>query len=116
MFTQTGLIRKQGVVERGIGQLKRRFRVLHEEIRLDPPLKVCKVVEVCAMLHNICKDRNINLPPEEAPQDDNAAGVGDMDEDANHDVDDNQPAPYVPGRRLQEGRLYRDHFCNLYFK
>ncbi|XP_067659984.1 putative nuclease HARBI1 [Haliotis asinina] len=49
------------VVERAIGQLKRRFRVLHGEIRLKPE-KAAKVITVCAMLHNICKDRNIGLP------------------------------------------------------
>lgn len=45
-----------------IGQLKHSFHVLHGEIRLIPPLKVCKVVEICALLHSICKGRNIQLP------------------------------------------------------
>ena len=48
-------------MERGIGQLKRRFHVLHGEIRLTPA-KTCQVIVACAILHNICKRRNIQLP------------------------------------------------------
>lgn len=53
----------RSIVERGIGQLKRRFHVLHSEVRLTP-LKTCKVILACALLHNICKFRNIDLPDE----------------------------------------------------
>ncbi|XP_071104771.1 putative nuclease HARBI1 [Haliotis cracherodii] len=49
----------RSLVERGIGQMKRRFRVLHSEVRLEP-IKVCKVIVACAILHNICK--NLNVP------------------------------------------------------
>jgi hypothetical protein len=45
-------------VERGIGQLKRRFHVLHGEIRLSPE-KSCKVIIACCVLHNICKSKQI---------------------------------------------------------
>ncbi|XP_046577279.1 putative nuclease HARBI1 [Haliotis rubra] len=48
-------------VERGIGQLKRRFHVLHGEVRLSPQ-KACKVIIACAVLHNISKDRNVPMP------------------------------------------------------
>ena len=51
-------------MERGIGQLKRRFHVLHSEVRLEPQ-KTCKVILACAVLHNICKLRNIALPDAE---------------------------------------------------
>ncbi|WAR12576.1 HARB1-like protein [Mya arenaria] len=47
-------------VERGIGQLKRRWGILNGEIRLKPE-KACKVIIACAVLHNICKRRNIPL-------------------------------------------------------
>uniref|UniRef100_A0AAZ1XA43 Putative nuclease HARBI1 n=1 Tax=Oreochromis aureus TaxID=47969 RepID=A0AAZ1XA43_OREAU len=49
----------RAVVERGIGQLKRRFHVLHGEVRLRPE-KVSKVIIACAILHNICG----STPPE----------------------------------------------------
>ncbi|XP_071102876.1 putative nuclease HARBI1 [Haliotis cracherodii] len=39
-------------VERGIGQLKRRFHILHGQVRLKP-VKVFMVIIVCAILHNI---------------------------------------------------------------
>ncbi|XP_060553824.1 putative nuclease HARBI1 [Ruditapes philippinarum] len=39
-------------IERAFGQLKRRFHVLHSEIRLAPA-KVCRVVTACVILHNI---------------------------------------------------------------
>uniref|UniRef100_A0A3B4GB47 DDE Tnp4 domain-containing protein n=1 Tax=Pundamilia nyererei TaxID=303518 RepID=A0A3B4GB47_9CICH len=42
----------RAVVERGIGQLKRRFHVLHREVQLRPE-KVSKVIIACAILHNI---------------------------------------------------------------
>lgn len=67
------LKRTRCVVERGIGQLKRRFHVLHGEVRVSPQ-KTCKIILSCAVLHNICKDRNIQLPEEnhvvENPADD----------------------------------------------
>ncbi|KAL7382359.1 hypothetical protein ABVT39_021094 [Epinephelus coioides] len=53
--------RTRAVVERGIGQMKRRFHVLHGEVRLTPD-KVCKVIMACAILHNICKARQIAEP------------------------------------------------------
>ncbi|KAK0147801.1 putative nuclease HARBI1 [Merluccius polli] len=41
----------RNVVERGIGQVKRRFHVLHGEIRLSPE-RASSVITVCAILHN----------------------------------------------------------------
>ena len=49
-------------MERGIGQLKRRFHVLHSEVRISPPFKIGKMIHVCGMFHTICKDRNIPIP------------------------------------------------------
>uniref|UniRef100_A0A8C2DXG6 Putative nuclease HARBI1 n=1 Tax=Cyprinus carpio TaxID=7962 RepID=A0A8C2DXG6_CYPCA len=66
----------RAVVERGIGQLKRRFHVLHGEVRLRPE-KVSKVIIACAILHNICKVRQIAEPLED----------GDEDEDEDNDED-----------------------------
>ncbi|KAK4321312.1 hypothetical protein Pmani_007888 [Petrolisthes manimaculis] len=90
----------RSVVERGIAQLNRRFHVLHGEIRVSPPAKVCMVIEVCAMLHNICKDRNIGIP----------AG-----EDHNNGEEDDDQQPLEPPPRPREGLLYRDQFVNLHF-
>lgn len=40
-------------IERTFGRLKRRFHVLHSEVRMKPD-RVCKIVVACAVLHNIC--------------------------------------------------------------
>ena len=95
----------RSVVERGIGQLKRRFHVLHGEIRVTPPAKVCQIIEVCAMLHNICKERNIQMPAEE--------DINMLEED------DPQPVEQQPQRaaeRQRECLQYRDEFVHLHFK
>ncbi|KAK0154966.1 putative nuclease HARBI1 [Merluccius polli] len=41
----------RNVVERGIGQMKRRFHVLHGKIRLSPE-RASTLITVCAILHN----------------------------------------------------------------
>ncbi|XP_052791595.1 putative nuclease HARBI1 [Mya arenaria] len=81
-------------VERGIGQLKRRFGVLHGEIRVQPE-KACRIVLTCAVLHNICKARNIPMPDV-------------IDDGGNANNMDNNIAP-------QHGMQYRDYFANTYF-
>ena len=40
------------VIEQTFGRWKRRFRVLHSEIKMAPE-KVCMIVGACAVLHNI---------------------------------------------------------------
>ena len=68
-------------------------------------LKVCKIITVCGLLHNICKDRNIPAYLEDPPEAANAA-----------DRVPQQDLPPLPVRHRNAGRLYRDQFCNLYFK
>ncbi|KAL1256575.1 hypothetical protein QQF64_012120 [Cirrhinus molitorella] len=53
----------RSVVERGIGQWKHRFHILLSEIRYAPE-RACRIIMTCAILHNICKRRNIPPPPE----------------------------------------------------
>ena len=76
-------------MERGIGQMKRRFHVLHSEVRLSPE-RASRVITVCGTLHNICQRRNI-------PQPENDSG-----DDDNDNVDEVE----------QSGLAYRDHFVN----
>uniref|UniRef100_A0A3P9B6H7 Putative nuclease HARBI1 n=1 Tax=Maylandia zebra TaxID=106582 RepID=A0A3P9B6H7_9CICH len=84
----------RAVVERGIGQLKRRFHVLHREVRLRPE-KVSKVIIACAILHNICKVRQIAEPLEDGGEED----------------------IYIPqGNLAQSGLPYRANFTNLHFR
>ena len=66
--------------------------------------KVCKVIIACALLHNICKARQIAEPLE-----------GDGDEDS--DDDDGEENIHFPqGNLAQSGQPYRAHFTNLQFR
>ncbi|XP_071142099.1 putative nuclease HARBI1 [Mytilus edulis] len=58
----------RSVIERTFGILKRRFHVLHSEVRMKPE-KVCRIFGACAVLHNIGLSRN------EALVNDDGAGV-----------------------------------------
>lgn len=91
-------------MERGIGQLKRRFHVLHGEVRVSPA-KTSQIVMVCAALHNLCKERNLDLPDEP-----------DVDQQQLEDrPEPNHIQPFVPAR-VQGGMLYRDNFATLHFQ
>ena len=88
----------RNVVERGIGQMKCRFHVLHGEIRLTPE-RASTVFTVCAILHNLCKRRNIPQPDDD----------DDVDDDC--DQHDNEF-----GRVEPSGLAFRDHFVNTHFR
>lgn len=71
---------------------------MHGEVRLAPE-KVCKVITACAVLHNICKARQIADPP--------------TDNRADEEDDEEYPPQ---GRDLsQSGNPYRAQFTNLHF-
>ncbi|KAK3886785.1 hypothetical protein Pcinc_009105 [Petrolisthes cinctipes] len=96
--------RTRNIVERGIGQLKRRFHVLHGEVRVSPA-KTYRIVGACAILHNICKARNIEIP----------ADIDNLDEVVYAAEDD--PIPFAfPATAHQAGLQYRDAFANTHFK
>ncbi|XP_045115809.1 putative nuclease HARBI1 [Portunus trituberculatus] len=99
--------RTRCLVERGIGLLKRRFHALHGEIRLSPQ-KTCHVIIACAVLHNICKVRNINLRVD--PEEEEAAAV----------INVVPPPEAHEGLAVeglpQDGLRYRQHFTNLTFQ
>lgn len=86
-------------MERGIGQLKRRFHVLHGETRLSPDI-VCQVIVDCCILHNIFKDSQIPCPMDDG------------------DLDDNQQDDGLNGQNGQQNdRIrYRQLLAETYFK
>ena len=88
----TSHTRTRVVVEQTFGRWKRRFHVLHSEIRMDPE-KVCKVVGACAVLHNIAV--LLKEPMEDAV----------IEEDPPH-IEYNGP---------QQGLSLRDHICQTFF-
>ena len=52
----------RSVIERGFGQLKRRWHAMHGEVRMDPTT-TCKLIATCAILHNIAKTMDMpDLP------------------------------------------------------
>ncbi|XP_064113057.1 uncharacterized protein LOC135219864 [Macrobrachium nipponense] len=88
--------------ERGIGQLKRRFQVLHGEIRVDPQ-KAAKIIMACGIMHNICKERNIPIEDENEDEEDV--------DDHNHD-EVFQPAQ---GEPVPDGVLFRENILRNHF-
>ncbi|XP_060758546.1 putative nuclease HARBI1 isoform X2 [Neoarius graeffei] len=95
--------RTHSVVERGIGQMKRRFHVLHSEIRLSPE-RASRVITVCGILHNLCQQRNIPQPEDR-----------DDDNDDNNDDDDGSENVINLDEVEQSGLAYRDYFVNTHW-
>ncbi|XP_021338954.1 putative nuclease HARBI1 [Mizuhopecten yessoensis] len=62
----------RSVVERAFGMLKSRFRCPHKTTGciLFSPAKICKVVYVCFLLHNMCIENAVD-PPEEFEEPEN---------------------------------------------
>ena len=52
------------LIEQAFGRWKRRFHVLHSEIRMSPE-RVCKIIGACAVLHNIAIFLNEPMEDEE---------------------------------------------------
>uniref|UniRef100_A0A914VBA8 Putative nuclease HARBI1 n=1 Tax=Plectus sambesii TaxID=2011161 RepID=A0A914VBA8_9BILA len=75
--------RQRVLIEQAFGCLKSRFHILHGEIRLPSPTKVCAIVVACCVLHNMAIRRNLpnfynviddHQPPEEAARPDQGHG------------------------------------------
>jgi len=81
------------IVQQSFRRWKRRFHVLHSEIRMTPQ-RACSVIGACAVLHNIAV--LLNEPIDDDPLDDDPEGI-----DTYHGS--------------QRGLAMRDHICNTYF-
>lgn len=81
------------IIEQTFGRWKRRFHLLHSEIRMQPE-KVCQLVGACAILHNIA--HAFNEPMEDLEEADDQPAVQDYSGPAN-------------------GNLIRDHITNTFF-
>ena len=57
----------RSTIERCNGVLKRRWHCLHGEIRLEPR-KVCRIIDVCVMLHNRAISRGLPPPEGDDPE------------------------------------------------
>lgn len=85
--------------------MKRRFHVLHGEILLSPWI-ACKVVIACAVLHNICKERQI---PVSYDYDDDDNKTDDENDDDSDDAEGHLHAGYggAAHGNIISGTLYR---------
>ena len=81
-------------IKQTFGQWKQRVHLLHSECWMKPE-KVCTLIGVCAVLHNIIS----------------ILFYDSIDGDP---FDDNQPE-LVPYRGPDQDRLLRDHNCNTFF-
>eukprot|EP00105_Crassostrea_gigas_P036952 XP_019921100.1 PREDICTED: putative nuclease HARBI1 [Crassostrea gigas] len=90
----TAHCRTRNAVERVFGWWKRRFHVLHSEIKMKPA-KVCKIIGACAILHNIA----ISLKEE-------------MDDEDEEDVN---AAVHLAYRGPEDGRAMRNFITRTYF-
>ncbi|XP_071497397.1 putative nuclease HARBI1 [Diadema antillarum] len=88
--------RTRCLVERGIGQLKRRFHCLHGELRYKPEKASC-IVAACAILHNLAKDMRIPLIAEDIQ------GYDQPDQELHQGMNHNVP------------RAYRRHIVESHF-
>ncbi len=88
----------RSVVERSFGILKRRFGVLHCEIRMTP-IKACRIAAACTVLHNIAF---------------NAKEPNEFDTVTSEDS--RYPGTIPTGEVISHsGHVYRDQFIKLYF-
>ncbi|XP_061193223.1 putative nuclease HARBI1 [Saccostrea echinata] len=87
--------RTRSQIERAFGRLKRKFHVLHSEVRMKPH-RVCKIVIACAVLHNI------------------SLTLGEPEDEEEPDQEDIQP-PQPPYQGQQDGRGIRDYVTRHYF-
>jgi hypothetical protein len=82
------------IIEQTFGRWKRRFHLLHSEVRMHPE-KVCQLIGACAILHNI------------------AIAFNEPMEDEEGDADDQLDVQEYQGR--ETGHLIRDHIANTFF-
>ena len=82
----------RSIIERSFGILKRRFHILHGEVRMAPE-RVCTITVACCILHNIAIENNEPLPD-------------DIEEHPNVDI---------PFAGVETGQGVKNHIANTYF-
>ena len=83
----------RSIIERSFGILKRRFHILHGEVRMAPE-RVCTITVACCILHNIAIENNEPLPD-------------DIEEHPNVDI---------PFAGVETGQGVRNYIANTYFQ
>ncbi len=83
----------RSIIERSFWILKRRFHILHSEVRMAPD-RVCTITVACCVLHNISVDNNEPLPDE---------------------FEEEYPIDNVQFVGVETGHGVRNHIANTYF-
>ena len=101
--------RTRQVIERAFGLLKQRFRCLDKSggNLTYTPVKCCKIVISCFILHNICV-RN-SLPVEDDTSDD------EMNDDANERAPEDNAMQQYDAQDAADGLVLRRNLVNQYF-
>nr|CAI5823755.1 unnamed protein product [Callosobruchus analis] len=95
-------IRARNCIERCNGVLKSRFRcLLKERVLRYSPERVGRIVNSCAVLHNICIAANLDLDVEEVVED-----------EVNNEVYENNLQENI----FRQGQATRGHLVNSYFR
>ena len=73
--------RTRQVIERAFGVSKMRFRCLHRSggDLMYEPVKCCRIIVACFMLHNICTEHNLPIDDEGQERDENDDGDNEND-------------------------------------
>ena len=87
-------MRTRVAIEQTFGRWKRRFHLLHSEIRMKPQ-KVCILIGACAVLHNIAILRN--------------------EADFLNDVESYDQPDVLRCNGPNEGSVVREYICNTFF-
>ncbi|MCL4144307.1 UNVERIFIED_CONTAM: hypothetical protein GTU68_041549 [Idotea baltica] len=97
MLYNNALSKTRVKIECAFGLLKRRFRILHDEMRVTPE-KAPLLISAAMILHNIAI--TLNMPVFE-----------DENDEDNEDVND-----YLAGMTWENGFQVRDHIANTFFR
>ncbi|ROJ30456.1 Tripartite motif-containing protein 16 [Anabarilius grahami] len=93
------LTHTRSIVERTIGQLKRRFYCLHSELRIEPS-RACKIIVACVVLFNMSKTYS-------------AFGEEDELEEEGHEAEEAHEANHLQQDFQQAGFVVRDAIHQL---
>lgn len=99
------LISVRNTIERCNGLLKNRFRcLLKHRVLHYTPQKSARIVNACAVLHNMCIENNVQEPEDPMEENNHGLFIENLDYEANPQNQD-----------LVAGRELRQHIINNYF-
>lgn len=100
-------------VEICFGKLKSRWRMLQKKMDVDPEFAPM-VITTCCMLHNMCEDLRLPVPPNNTEDSANGVRYPQPHTDVNHRIDDNNSLPIRDAIKdfLAQTQPLRQSFCH----